>query len=182
MAYAQGAAGPVRILAIESSCDEAAAAVIEDGHRILSSVVASQIAIHRAYGGVVPEVAARQHLRTMLPTIEQALADAGCGWDGIDLIAATYGPGLAGSLLVGLSAAKGLAFGRRKPFLGVNHLEGHIRACWLDTETETPPPAFPALALVVSGGHTDLVLLREDGCFERIGRTVDDAAGEAYDK
>ena len=174
--------GPVRILAIESSCDEAAAAVVEDGHRVLANVVASQIDIHRAYGGVVPEVAARQHLRTMLPAVEQALTEAGCGWDGIDLVAATYGPGLAGSLLVGLSAAKGLAFGRRKPFLGVNHLEGHIRANWLDTESETPPPAFPALALVVSGGHTDLVLLRAEGCFERIGRTVDDAAGEAYDK
>jgi|SRR5579875_618916 len=182
MAYAQGAAGPVRILAIESSCDEAAAAVIEDGHRILSSVVASQIAIHRAYGGVVPEVASRQHLRTLLPVVEQALREASIGWDAIDAVAATYGPGLAGSLLVGLSAAKGLAYARRKPLLGINHLEGHIYANWLDVEGEVEPPPFPALCLVVSGGHTDLVLMRGHGQFDRLGRTVDDAAGEAYDK
>lgn len=182
MMHAQSAAGPVRILAIESSCDEAAAAVIEDGHRILSGVVASQIAIHRAYGGVVPEVASRQHLRTLLPVVEQALREAGIGWEAIDAVAATYGPGLAGSLLVGLSTAKGLAYARRKPLLGINHLEGHIYANWLDAEGEVEPPPFPALCLVVSGGHTDLVLMRAHGQFERLGRTVDDAAGEAYDK
>jgi N6-L-threonylcarbamoyladenine synthase len=182
MMHAQSAAGPVRILAIESSCDEAAAAVIEDGHRILSSVVASQIAIHSTYGGVVPEVASRQHLRTLLPVVEQALREAGIGWESIDAVAATYGPGLAGSLLVGLSAAKGLAYARRKPLLGINHLEGHIYANWLDAEGEVEPPPFPALCLVVSGGHTDLVLMRAHGQFERLGRTVDDAAGEAYDK
>jgi N6-L-threonylcarbamoyladenine synthase len=175
-------ASPVRLLAIESSCDEAAAAIIEDGHRVLANVVASQIDIHRAYGGVVPEVASRQHLRTLLPAVEQSLREASCDWDAIDGIAVTYGPGLAGSLLVGLSAAKGLAYARRKPLIGVNHLEGHICANWLDTEGEAPPPAFPALCLVVSGGHTDLVLMHGHGRFERIGRTVDDAAGEAYDK
>ena len=173
---------PLRLLAIESSCDEAAAAVVEDGHRVLANVVASQIDVHRAFGGVVPEVASRQHLRTLLPAVEQALRESGCGWQEIDGIAVTYGPGLAGSLLVGLSAAKGLAFAWRKPLLGVNHLEGHICANWLDTEGEAPPPAFPALCLVVSGGHTDLVLMQAQGRFERIGRTVDDAAGEAYDK
>ena len=169
----------VNVLAIESSCDETAAAVVVDGRVPRSSVVASQVDLHARYGGVVPEVASRQHLRNVGPVIEQALADAGCALDEIDAIAATRGPGLAGSLLVGYNAAKALAYGAGLPFLGVNHLEGHIYANWL---VEGPEPVFPALCLVVSGGHSDLVLMRAHGQYERLGGTRDDAAGEAFDK
>lgn len=167
------------MLAIESSCDETAAAVVEGGRRAHSSVVASQVELHARYGGIVPEVASRQHLRNIRPVIAQALEAAGCTLDDIDAVAGTRGPGLAGSLLVGYNAAKAIAFGRGLPFLGVNHLEGHIYANWLG---EAPEPSFPALALVVSGGHTDLVWMQRHGAYERLGGTRDDAAGEAFDK
>ena len=166
----------VRILGIETSCDETAAAVVEDGRRILSNVVASQIEIHRRYGGVFPEVASRQHVLSILPVIEEAMA--GLDWDELDAIAVTYGPGLAGSLLVGVNAAKGLALGRGLPLLGINHIEAHIYANWL-TGNEI---AFPALCLVVSGGHTELILMSDHGQYRRLGGTIDDAAGEAFDK
>jgi N6-L-threonylcarbamoyladenine synthase len=169
----------VKVLAIESSCDETAAAVVEDGRRVHSSVVASQVDIHARYGGVVPEVASRQHLLKIRPVIEQAIEQAGVSLDGLDGVVATRGPGLAGALLVGYNAGKALAFGRGLPFLGVNHLEGHVYANWL---VEGPEPRFPALCLVVSGGHTDLVLMRGHGQYERLGGTRDDAAGEAFDK
>ncbi len=169
----------MRVLAIESSCDETAAAVIEDGRVARSSVVASQVDLHAKYGGVVPEVASRQHLRNIVPVVTEALETAGCTLDDIEAVAGTRGPGLAGSLLVGYNAAKAIAFGRELPFIGINHLEGHIYANWL---VEGPEPEFPALCLVVSGGHTDLVLMRSHGQYERLGGTRDDAAGEAFDK
>lgn len=169
----------MRVLAIESSCDETAAAVVDDGRIARSSAVASQVDLHAKYGGIVPEVASRQHLVNIGPIVEEALADADCTLDDIEAVAATRGPGLAGSLLVGYNFGKALAFARDLPFLGVNHLEGHIYANWL---VEGPEPRFPALCLVVSGGHTDLVLMRRHGSYERIGGTRDDAAGEAFDK
>jgi N6-L-threonylcarbamoyladenine synthase len=171
----------MRVLGIESSCDESAAAVVEDGRRIIANVVATQEEIHARYGGVVPEVASRRHLETIIPVVESALEQAG-GWEGIDAVGATFGPGLAGSLLVGLNAGKALAFARGLPFIGVNHLEGHIYANWLETVAGEPEPEFPALALVVSGGHTDLILMEDHGRYRRLGRTRDDAAGEAFDK
>ncbi len=164
----------MQILAIESSCDETAAAVVADGRRIRSNVVASQSALPAETGGVVPEVAARAHLRVLIPVIRQALRDAECDWDDLDAIAATAGPGLPGALLVGLNAARGVAFARGLPFIPVDHIEGHVRANWLDVE----PPPLPPLALAVSGGHTELLLMTEDGTFERLGGTRDDAAGE----
>jgi len=182
----------VRILGIETSCDETAAAVVEDGSRIISSVVASQIDIHARYGGVVPEVASRQHLLAIIPVISQALA--GGSWEGIDGIAVTFGPGLAGSLLVGVNAAKAIALARNLPLTGVNHLEAHIYANWLAPSPQSSPlkgegmvrvncgVKFPCLCLIVSGGHSDLVLMKGHGQFEKIGRTRDDAAGEAFDK
>ncbi len=169
----------MRVLAIESSCDETAAAVVIDGRDMRSSVVASQVDLHAKYGGIVPEVASRQHLRQIGPVIHEALEAAGCTLDDIDAVAATRGPGLAGSLLVGYNAGKAIAYGRELPFLGTNHLEGHIYANWL---VEGPEPNFPALCLVVSGGHTDLVFMRGHGQYERLGGTRDDAAGEAFDK
>lgn len=169
----------MNVLAIESSCDETAAAVVVDGRVPRSSVVASQVDLHARFGGVVPEVASRQHLQKIVPVIEEALEEAGCTLDDIDAVAGTRGPGLAGSLLVGYNAAKAIAFGRELPFLGINHLEGHIYANWL---VEGPEPRFPALCLVVSGGHTDLVFMRGHGQYERLGGTRDDAAGEAFDK
>ena len=171
------------ILALESSCDETAAAVVVDGRRMLSNVVASQTELHEITGGVVPEVAARQHLRAIVPVVRQALEDAECGWDRIDAIAATAGPGLPGALVVGLNAGRGLAFARGLPFIPTDHIEGHVSANWLGAigEDGVPPP-LPALALVVSGGHTELLLMREDGRFRRLGGTRDDAAGEAFDK
>ena len=172
----------MRVLGIETSCDECAAAVVEDGRRVLANVVASQMDLHARYGGVVPEVASRAHLRSIIPVVRTALDGAGVGWEGIDAVAATYGPGLAGALLVGLNAAKALAFARGLPFLGVNHLEGHIYANWLDDDGDRPPPEFPCLCLVVSGGHTDLIFMEEHGRYRRLGRTRDDAAGEAFDK
>jgi N6-L-threonylcarbamoyladenine synthase len=166
------------ILAIESSCDETAAAVVVDGRRALSNVVASQQELHAATGGVVPEVAARQHLRALVPVVRQALADAETGWDSIDAIAATAGPGLPGALVVGLNAARGLAFARGLPFIPTDHIEGHVCANWLMEEE----PPLPALALVVSGGHTELLLMEAHGQYRRLGGTRDDAAGEAFDK
>ncbi len=168
----------VKILGIESSCDETAAAVVEDGVRILSNEVASQVDIHARYGGVVPEVASRQHLLSIIPVISQALDKAGTGWTGIDGIAVTNGPGLAGALLVGVNLAKGLSMARALPLVGVNHLESHIYANWLGAER----PQFPLLCLIVSGGHTDLVLMRGHGRYVLLGATRDDAAGEAFDK
>jgi N6-L-threonylcarbamoyladenine synthase len=174
----------LRILAVESSCDETAVAVVEDGRRILSSVVASQTALHAPTGGIVPEVAARAHLRWMLPVLDEALERAGLGSPAdVDAVAVTYGPGLAGSLLVGLTMAKTLAFLHDRPLVGVNHLEGHIYAAWLiEGEEATAPPEFPAVALVVSGGHTFLVEMRGHLDHRLLGRTADDAAGEAFDK
>ncbi len=169
----------MKLLAIETSCDETAAAIVVDGRMAASSVVASQVDLHARYGGVVPEVASRQHLQAIVPVVREALDAAGCTLDDIDAVAGTRGPGLAGSLLVGFNFAKSLAYGRELPFLGVNHLEGHIYANWL---VEGPEPEFPALCLVVSGGHTDLVLMRGHGQYERLGGTRDDAAGEAFDK
>ncbi len=171
----------VRILAIESSCDETAAAIVDDGWRVRASIVASQTDLHAATGGVVPEVAARQHLRALVPVVRRALADAECGWSQIDYIAVTRGPGLPGALLVGFNAARGLAFARGLPLIPTDHIEGHVRAAWLREENGFAPP-LPALALVVSGGHTELLLLTPDGGSERIGSTRDDAAGEAFDK
>ncbi len=173
----------IDILAIESSCDETAAAVVRDGRYVLSNVVASQIALHRQYGGVFPEAASRQHVRDITATIRDALAQAGLDWDDLAAIAVVNGPGLAGSLLVGVNAAKALAAARGLPLVGVNHMEGHIYANWLacDDGPETPPP-FPSICLIVSGGHTDLVVMHEHLRYERLGKTVDDAAGEAFDK
>ncbi len=170
---------PVNILGIETSCDETAASVVADGRRVLSNVVASQVDIHARYGGVVPEVASRQHLVTIVPVIEQAMVSSGVGWRDISAVTVTNGPGLAGSLLVGVNAAKAIAAARGLPLVGVNHLEGHIYANWL---VEGEPPGFPALCLIVSGGHSDLVLMNGHGQFQRLGRTRDDAAGEAFDK
>jgi len=166
----------MKLLAIESSCDDTAAAVLDDGE-VRSSVVASQDGIHGAFGGVVPELASRTHVRALVPTIERALAGAETTLDAIDAVAATCGPGLVGSLLVGLSAAKAIAFARRLPFVGVNHLEGHLLSVLLDR-----PVAFPYVALLASGGHTALYLAEDFGQYRGLGNTRDDAAGEAFDK
>jgi N6-L-threonylcarbamoyladenine synthase len=174
------------ILGIESSCDETAAAVVERGSRTLSSVVASQIATHARFGGVVPELASREHLRAIVPVVRAALAEAAVGFSDLDAIAVTSGPGLAGALLVGITYAKALAFARNLPVIAVNHLEGHIHAVLLhEHEADESSPDTQALALVVSGGHTHLYLAQPaDGAwhYKLIGRTLDDAAGEAYDK
>jgi len=167
------------ILGIETSCDETAAAVVSDGRTIRSNVVASQVDLHKKYGGVFPEVASRQHVVTMLPVIEQAMAEAEVTWNDLAAVAVTYGPGLAGSLLVGVNAAKGLAWARGLPLVGINHIEAHLYGNWL---AETPPPEFPTMCLIVSGGHTELILMREHGQYSRLGGTLDDAAGEAFDK
>ena len=171
-----------KILGIETSCDETAAAVVEDGSRIISNVVASQIDIHARYGGVVPEVASRQHLLTIIPVVSQAMTEI--SWQDINGIAVTFGPGLAGSLLVGVNVAKAIALAKKLPITGVNHLEAHIYANWLDSSpsSEKGRVKFPCLCLVVSGGHSDLVLMKGQGQFEKLGRTLDDAAGEAFDK
>src|SRR5579883_2157871 len=187
--------GIMLVLGIESSCDETGAAIVQDGRYLRSNVVASQIEIHNRYGGVVPEVASRQQLATIIPVIELALEKASCSWDEIDAVCATYGPGLAGSLLVGLTAGKALALARNRPFLGINHLEAHIYANWLRTgatpQLEDPSgdwryqegdPTFPLICLVISGAHSELVLVRDHGQYELLGQTRDDAAGEAFDK
>jgi len=167
-----------RILGIESSCDETAAAVVSDRTRVLSSVVASQVEFHREYGGVVPEIASRHHVEAIGPVVERALEQADVTLDDIDAIAVTCGPGLVGSLLVGVCAAKAMAWQRDLPLLAVNHLEGHIRSVFI----EHPEIEFPAIALVVSGGHTSLYLCPEENRYRSIARTRDDAAGEAFDK
>jgi N6-L-threonylcarbamoyladenine synthase len=174
-----------RILAIETSCDETAVAVVEGGRRILANVVASQVSLHATTGGIVPEVAARAHLRWMIPVLEAACRDAGLADAGeVDAIAVTEGPGLAGSLLVGITLAKTLAWLHGRPLVPVHHHEGHLYAAWLleRDEPERPEPAFPTLGLIVSGGHTFLVVVRDHLRYERLGGTVDDAAGEAFDK
>jgi N6-L-threonylcarbamoyladenine synthase len=174
------------ILGIETSCDETAAAVVADGERLLANVVSSQIATHQPYGGVVPELASREHLRAIVPVVRQALAEAGKTYESIDAIAVTQGPGLAGALLVGISYAKALAFALEKPLITVNHLEGHIHAVLLEERQKGNFQIdFPLLALVVSGGHTHLFLAEQrdrSWTYANIGRTRDDAAGEAYDK
>jgi N6-L-threonylcarbamoyladenine synthase len=171
-------ATPTYILGLETSCDETSAAVVADGREIRSNVVASQVDIHEAFGGVVPEVASRQHVLAIIPTIERALKPAGVGWGDLACVAPTYGPGLVGALLVGLNAGKGVAFARHLPLVGVNHLEGHIYANWLTGATI----AFPTVCLIVSGAHSDLVLMTGHNQYRLLGRTRDDAAGEAFDK
>lgn len=168
------------ILGIETSCDETGAAVVADGTQMLSNTVASQIDLHAQYGGVFPEVASRAHIEAIHPVVEQALSDAGVTLDAIDAVAVTRGPGLAGSLLVGVNYAKGLAYGRGLPLVGVNHLEGHVYSLWL-TERESPVE-FPVLCLIVSGGHSEIVLITGHGEYTQLGSTIDDAAGEAFDK
>lgn len=174
----------IRILGIETSCDETAAAVVEDGHFPLSNVVASQIAVHAQYGGVFPEVASRQHIRTIYAVVNEALEQAHLSLEEIDAIAVTRGPGLPGSLVVGLNMAKGLALASHKPLIGINHLEGHIYSAWLASQEpgDYHPPQFPLLALLVSGGHTELILMTDHLVYQRLGATLDDAAGEAFDK
>ncbi len=173
-----------RILGIESSCDETAAAVIENGSNLLANSIASQIELHIKYGGVFPEVASRQHTLSIYPIIEETLQKAHLSWDEIDAIAATRGPGLAGSLVVGFNAAKGISLARNLPLIGVNHLEGHIYSSWIRPETSDhfTPPEFPLMALLVSGGHTELNLMEDHLSYRRLGATLDDAAGEAFDK
>lgn len=174
----------MNILAIETSCDETSAAVVHEGRKVLSNVVASQIRLHEKYGGVVPELASRQHITAIVPVLQEALDTAGVTRADIDAIAVTEGPGLAGALLVGVNVAKTLAFTWRKPLVPVNHLEGHVYANWLmpNDQEATAPPIFPAVCLIVSGGHTDLLLIHKHGVYEILGRTLDDAAGEAFDK
>ena len=193
----------MKILGIETSCDETAASVVEDGHKILSNVVNSQIDIHAIYGGVVPEVAARSHIEVINPVIDKALADASTSWDDIDAIAVTYAPGLVGSLLIGTLAARTLAVLNNKPLYPIHHVEAHVYANFLteyrgkdlelrnkESQNSNPqssilrpqPPNFPMLALIVSGGHSQIVLFHDHGKFELLGQTVDDAVGEAFDK
>jgi len=178
---------PGRILGIESSCDETAAAVLENGRIVLASLVASQVELHAQFGGVFPEVASRQHIRTIYSIIDETLKRAHLDLADLDAIAVTRGPGLPGSLVVGLNTAKGLALGSGLPIIGVNHLEAHLYSAWVDLATTDPvnlmpEPSFPLLTLIVSGGHTELVLMRGHLQYERLGATLDDAAGEAFDK
>lgn len=168
----------VLILAVESSCDETAAAVVKNGREMLSNVISSQIALHTLYGGVVPEIASRKHIEKVNQVIEEALKEAEVTLDDIDAIGVTYGPGLVGALLVGVSAAKAIAFAKNKPLIGVHHIEGHVSANFIEHKDLKPP----FLCLIVSGGHTHLVMMKDYGEFEIIGRTRDDAAGEAFDK
>lgn len=175
---------PARILGIESSCDETAAAVIENGRVILSNIVASQADLHAQFGGVFPEVASRQHIKTVYTIIDQALQQAHFKLADMDAIAVTRGPGLPGSLVIGMNAAKGLTLGSNLPLIGINHLEAHIYSAWLNKpdEKQEAEPEFPLLSLIVSGGHTELVLMKEHLQYQRLGGTLDDAAGEAFDK
>jgi N6-L-threonylcarbamoyladenine synthase len=172
----------MKILGIETSCDETAVAVVVDGTTVLSNRIASQVDIHARFGGVVPEVASRQHLLAILPLLRQSMADAKVNWSDIDAIAVTNGPGLAGSLLVGVSVAKSVSLARNLPLIAVNHLEGHIYANWLISANNKPEPLFPVICLIVSGGHSDIVLMEGHGRYSLLGRTRDDAAGEAFDK
>lgn len=171
------------ILAIETSCDETSAAVVQDGRHVLSCAVASQVQLHRQYGGVFPEMASREHILAITPTVRETMEQAGLDWSDLAAIATVNGPGLAGSLLVGVNFAKALSAATGVPLLGINHMEGHIYANWLryDGGPETDPP-FPLICLIVSGGHTELVLMRDHLRYERLGGTIDDAAGEAFDK
>src|ERR687894_45758 len=166
------------VLGIESSCDETAAAIVRDGREMVSSVISSQVDVHKRFGGVVPELASREHLDKIVPVVEEALARSGVGQDALDGLAVTQGPGLVGSLLVGLSYAKAMAYALGKPIVGVNHIEGHIYSVVF----ENPPIEYPAFALVVSGGHSNLFLVPEPGRYKVLARTRDDAAGEAFDK
>lgn len=168
----------MNILAIESSCDETAAAVVQDGRKVLSNIISSQIEIHKLYGGVVPEIASRKHIEKVIQVVDEALKEATLTMDEIDAVAVTYGPGLVGALLVGVSAAKSIAFAHNKPLIGVHHIEGHISANYIENEELEPP----FLCLVVSGGHTNLVIVKDYGEYEVLGKTRDDAAGEAFDK
>jgi len=168
----------MNILGIETSCDETAAAVVQDGQTILSNVIASQVDIHSRYGGIVPEVASRQHLLSITPIIKEAMKQADIAWNELGAIAVTNGPGLAGSLLVGVNAAKSITAAHNLTLIGINHLEGHVYANWLEGNT----PRFPALCLIVSGGHSDILLMQDHGRYQILGRTRDDAAGEAFDK
>ncbi|HVL22831.1 MAG TPA: tRNA (adenosine(37)-N6)-threonylcarbamoyltransferase complex transferase subunit TsaD [Thermomicrobiales bacterium] len=174
----------MNILGIETSCDETAAAVVVDGRLVRSNVISSQIELHRAHGGVVPELAARGQVTAIMPVVRAAIAEAGMTQDDIDAVAFTQGPGLAGSLLVGVNAAKAYAYALGRPTLPVNHLEGHVFANWLQLDANQPftPPAFPAVCLLVSGGHTEILLLHDHHHYELLGDTLDDAAGEAFDK
>ena len=186
----------VLILGVESSCDETSAAVVSDGRLICSQVIASQIDLHATYGGVFPEIASRQHILAVVPVLDETLRKAEAKWEDLTALAVTNGPGLAGSLLVGVNVVKGLALGSGKPYLGVNHLEAHIYANWLIekpapslTESDIallvaqrPAPTFPLLCLIVSGGHTELVYMQDHGQYRLLGQTIDDAAGEAFDK
>ncbi|HUG29371.1 MAG TPA: tRNA (adenosine(37)-N6)-threonylcarbamoyltransferase complex transferase subunit TsaD [Candidatus Limnocylindria bacterium] len=180
---ATSSSGPL-VLAVESSCDETGIALVEGGSRILSNVVASQVALHAPTGGIVPEVAARAHLRWILPVLDEAWQGSGATWDDVGAVAVTRGPGLAGSLLVGINVAKTLAWVHDKPFVGVNHLEGHVYAAWLRDPNQAggDEPIFPLVALVVSGGHTFLVEMTDHLSYRLLGQTIDDAAGEAFDK
>ncbi len=173
-----------RILGIETSCDETAAAVVSDGRVIESSVVASQIDLHAQYGGVFPELASREHVKAIYPVVKEALQSAYLKIEDIDAIAVTRGPGLAGSLVVGVNMAKGIALASGKPLMGINHMEGHIYSAWLYQRDATPhqAPRFPLLALLISGGHSDLVLVKDHLDYQRLGGTLDDAPGEAFDK
>ena len=172
----------LNILGIETSCDETAAGVVQDGRLLRSNIISSQANLHSQYGGVVPEVASRQHVRDLTPVLEQSVASCGLGLDDVDVVAVTYGPGLAGSLITGLNAAKAIAYTLGKPLIGVNHLEAHIYAAWLTPSNPAEDPGFPLACLVASGGHTDLILMEGHGDYRLIGRTRDDAAGEAFDK
>lgn len=169
----------MRVLGIETTCDETACAVVQDGRDILSNVVASQIDLHQQYGGVVPELACRRHIDLILPVIDQALQEAGLDLQDIDLIATAHGPGLIGALLIGLNTAKALALALHKPFVGVNHVEAHLYAALM---SQPDPVSFPCLGVILSGGHTTLLLMKEIGIYQLIGQTVDDAIGEAFDK
>lgn len=174
----------MRILAIETSCDETAAAVLVNGTRILSNVVASQVELHSQYGGVFPEMASREHVLAIYPVVEKALQQAHLGLDELDVIVVTRGPGLAGSLVVGMNMAKALSLGSGLPLIGINHLEGHLYSAWIniDDNKDQITPDFPLVALIVSGGHTSLVLMKDHLTYEHLGSTLDDAAGEAFDK
>lgn len=181
----------MKVLGIETSCDETAASVVEDGYRVLSNVVASSMDLHRVYGGVVPEIAARSHIESILPVIQEALTDAKCSWDDIDAIAVTYGAGLGGSLLIGVLTARTLAIAHNKPLYGINHVMGHVYANFITDMAPTlaanyrlqnNQPTFPLLAIIVSGGHSQLVLFRDHFDYTVLGKTQDDAIGEAFDK
>lgn len=168
----------MNILAIETSCDETSVAIVRDGRHIVTNIISSQVDIHARYGGIVPEVASRQHMLTMVPVAERALNDSSLNFKDIDAIAVTKGPGLAGSLIVGVNFAKSLALANKLPLIGINHMEGHIYANWLSEQQ----PELPCLCLIVSGGHSDMILMEEHGSFRKLGNTRDDAAGEAFDK